>query len=88
MKESSPIADEAATRLAFSLMRSAYLDLAHTLRSIEDEPARELLEAIENRIAYRLGSTGVDEQAGNPEETPLVLAAGRVRAVLREARES
>ncbi|WP_287082438.1 hypothetical protein [Methylobacterium sp.] len=46
MTDMTPIADEAATRLAFGLMRSAYLDLARTLRSIEKEPANELLGCV------------------------------------------
>jgi hypothetical protein len=85
MTDMMPIADEAATRLAFSLMRSAYLDLAQTLVRIEAEPARELLQAVENRITYRLGSLANDGPEGAPKETALQVAAGQVRSVLREA---
>ena len=88
MTEMKPIADEAATRLAFSLMRSAYLDLARTLRSIEKEPACELLRAVEHRIVYRLGSSLQDVSDDAPQEGALALAAGHVRAVLREAQEA
>ncbi|MEE7501957.1 hypothetical protein ACLBXO_26690 [Methylobacterium sp. C33D] len=88
MTEMSPIADEAAARLAFGLMRSAYLDLARTLRGLEDETARELLRTIENRIVYRLGSSAEDAPDGSVRETALALAAGQVRAVLREAQEN
>ena len=82
MTDMTPIADEAATRFAYSLMRSAYLDLAQTLLRIDAEPARELLQAVEHRIAYRLGSLATDDVAG---ESALNVAAGQVRAVLREA---
>jgi|GraSoiStandDraft_9_1057307.scaffolds.fasta_scaffold1008449_1 hypothetical protein len=85
MTDMTPIADEAATRFAFSLLRSAYLDLAQTLLRIEAEPARELLQAVEHRIAYRLGSLAQDESDGAPQETALAVAAGQVRAVLRDA---
>ncbi|WP_149312188.1 hypothetical protein [Methylobacterium sp. P1-11] len=87
MTDMTPIADEAATRLAFGLMRSAYLDLARTLRSIEKDPANELLRAVEHRIVYRLGSAGHDCPDGSTQEGALTLAAGRVRSVLREAQE-
>lgn len=85
MTDMTPIADEAATRFAFSLLRSAYLDLAQTLLRIEAEPARELLQAVEHRIAYRLGSLAQDAADGGPQETALAVAAGQVRAVLRDA---
>ena len=88
MTDMTPIADETATRLAFSLMRGAYLDLAQMLRRIEDEPARELLETVENRIAYRLGSLGQGFPEDAPQQSAIATAAGRVRAVLREAQES
>jgi hypothetical protein len=87
MTDMTPIADEAATRLAFSLMRSAYLDLARTLRSIEREAACELLRAVEHRIAYRLGSVGENPADATPQADALTVAAGRVRAVLREAQD-
>jgi hypothetical protein len=83
----TPIADEAAARLAFSLMRSAYLDLAQALLRIDEEPARELLQTVENRIAYRLGSAGAVEADGTLQETAIAIAAGRVQTVLREACE-
>jgi hypothetical protein len=85
MTDMTPIADEAATRFAFSLLRSAYLDLAQTLLRIDAEPARELLQAVEHRITYRLGSLATDHGDGRVEETALALAAGQVRAVLRDA---
>ncbi|XYD09888.1 hypothetical protein R1A27_04885 [Methylobacterium sp. NMS12] len=88
MSEKTPIADEAATRLAFGLMRSAYLDLARTLRGIEDDAARELLQAVESRIVYRLGSSVEDGPDGSVRNTVVALAAGQVRAVLREAQEN
>ncbi|MDP4002159.1 hypothetical protein [Methylobacterium sp. NEAU K] len=88
MTEMMPIADEAATRLAFSLMRSAYLDLAHTLRSIDEGPARDLLQAVEYRIEYRLGSSAQDASDESPQESAIAVAAGRVRSVLREALEN
>ncbi|MEL6063445.1 MULTISPECIES: hypothetical protein [unclassified Methylobacterium] len=85
MTNMTPIADEAATRFAFSLLRSAYLDLAQTLLRIEAEPARELLQAVEHRIVYRLGSLARTDPDAVPEETALSVAAGQVRAVLRDA---
>ena len=85
MTDMTPIADEAATRFAFSLLRSAYLDLAQTLLRIDAEPARELLQAVEHRIAYRLGSLATDDPDGAPQETALAAAAGQVRSVLRDA---
>ncbi|QGY03008.1 hypothetical protein MMSR116_14790 [Methylobacterium mesophilicum SR1.6/6] len=85
MTDMTPIADEAATRFAFSLLRSAYLDLAQTLLRIDADPARELLQAVEHRIAYRLGSLAADHGDGRVEDSALALAAGQVRAVLREA---
>jgi hypothetical protein len=85
MTDMTPIADEAAARLAFSLMRGAYLDLAQTLLRIEEEPARELLQGVEHRIAYRLGHLGQDLPDEAPQQTAIAMAAGRVRAVLREA---
>ncbi|XYD08860.1 hypothetical protein R1A27_28630 [Methylobacterium sp. NMS12] len=88
MNEKTPIADEAATRLAFGLMRSAYLDLARTLRGIEDDAARELLQTVENRIIYRLGSSAENGPDGSVRNTVVALAAGQVRAVLREAQEN
>ncbi|WP_331326200.1 hypothetical protein [Methylobacterium fujisawaense] len=89
MTDMTPIADEAATRLAFGLMRSAYLDLARTLRSIEMEPANELLRAVEHRIVYRVGSSAEQDcPDGSMQEGALALAAGRVRSVLREAQEA
>ncbi|MBY0254830.1 MAG: hypothetical protein K2X54_26175 [Methylobacterium organophilum] len=89
MTDMTPIANEAATRLAFGLMRSAYLDLARTLRGIEREPANELLRAVEHRIVYRLGSSAaLDCPDGSAQEDALALAAGRVRSVLREAQEA
>jgi hypothetical protein len=88
MTDMMPIADEAATRLAFGLMRSAYLDLAHTLRSIEEDSARELLQAVEHRIEYRLGSSVLSAPDEAAQESALALAAGRVRSVLREALEN
>ncbi|MGH1591729.1 hypothetical protein ACRBEV_29290 [Methylobacterium phyllosphaerae] len=88
MTEMMPIADDAATRLAFGIMRSAYLDLARTLRSIEDDTARELLQAVEHRITYRLGSFEKEAPNGAKRNTALACAAGHVRAVLREAREN
>lgn len=85
MTDMAPIADEAATRFAFSLLRSAYLDLAHTLLRIEAEPARELLQSVEHRIAYRLGSLAQTGPNASGENTPLAKAAGQVQAVLRHA---
>ncbi|GJE09752.1 MULTISPECIES: hypothetical protein [Methylobacterium] len=85
MTDMTPIADEAATRFAFSLLRSAYLDLAQTLLRIDAEPARELLQAVEHRITYRLGSLATDGADGLAGETTLAAAAGQVRAVLRDA---
>ena len=85
MTDMMPIAGEAATRLAFSLMRSAYLDLAQHLLRIEAEPARELLQAVENRIAYRLGSLAQASPNEASQESALTIAAGQVRSVLREA---
>ncbi|MCJ2017809.1 hypothetical protein MKK84_10305 [Methylobacterium sp. E-065] len=85
MNTMTPIADEAATRFAFSLLRSAYLDLAQTLLRIEAEPARELLQGVEHRIAYRLGSLARIESDAVPGETALAVAAGQVQAVLRDA---
>lgn len=87
MTDTIQIADEAATRLAFGLMRSAYLDLARMLRSIEDEPARELLEAVENRLHYRLGTPVQDVSPELPRTKAIVTASQRVREVLREAVE-
>lgn len=88
MTDMMPIADEAATRLAFSLMRNAYIDLAHTLRSLDEDAARELLQTVECRIEYRLGSSAQDAPDEPPQETVLAIAAGRVRSVLREALEN
>ncbi|MGH1574317.1 hypothetical protein ACRAWG_31305 [Methylobacterium sp. P31] len=88
MTDMMPIADEAATRLAFSLMRSAYLDLAHTLRSIDEDAARELLQAVEYRTEYALGSSAQDASDETPQEGAIATAAGRVRSVLREALEN
>lgn len=85
MTEMKPIADEAATRFAFSLLRSAYLDLAQTLLRIEAEPARALLQGVEHRIVYRLGSLGQNNPAEFPEAHALAAAAGQVQAVLRDA---
>ena len=85
MTDMTPIADEAATRFAFSLLRSAYLDLAQTLVRIDAEPARELLQAVEHRIADRLGALARDDINGLAGETALSAAAGQVRAVLRDA---
>jgi hypothetical protein len=85
MTEMTPIADEAATRFAFSLLRSAYLDLAEMLLRIDRDPARELLQAVEHRIAYRLGSLATEEADGTPEGSALAVAAGQVQAVLRDA---
>lgn len=87
MTDMTPIADEAAARLAFSLMRGAYLDLAQTLLRIEEGPARELLQGVENRIVFRLGHLGRGLPDGAPQQTAIASAAGRVRAVLREAHE-
>ena len=85
MTDMTPIADEAATRFAFSLLRSAYLDLAQTLVRIDAEPARELLQAVEHRIVDRLGALAKDDVDGLVGETALSVAAGQVRAVLRDA---
>ena len=85
MTDMTPIADEAATRFAFSLLRSAYLDLAETLRRIEAEPARDLLQAVEHRIAYRLGSLAEHEPESGRSDSALAAAVAQVRAVLREA---
>ncbi|SDM57255.1 hypothetical protein SAMN05216360_102477 [Methylobacterium phyllostachyos] len=85
MTDLKPIADEAATRFAFSLLRSAYLDLAQTLLRIEAEPARELLQGVEHRIAYRLGSLGQGDVEGHLQASALAAAAGQVQAVLRDA---
>jgi hypothetical protein len=85
MTDMTPIADEAATRFAFSLLRSAYLDLAQTLLRIDAEPAREVLQAVEHRIAYRLGSLASSDADGRVEDSALAIAAGQVRSVLREA---
>ena len=82
MTDMTPIADEAATRFAFSLLRSAYLDLAQALLRIDEEPARELLEAVENRIVFRLGALAADDHVG---DAALMVAAGQVRSVLRDA---
>ncbi|MCJ2053170.1 hypothetical protein [Methylobacterium sp. J-070] len=81
----SPIAEDTATRFAFSLLRSAYLDLAQTLLRIDADPARELLQAVEHRIAYRLGALATDEVDGTEKETALARAAGQVQTVLRDA---
>ena len=88
MTDMMPIADEAATRLAFALMRNAYIDLARTLRSIDENAARELLQAVEYRIDYQLGSTAQDASDETPQESAIATAAGRVRSVLREAIEN
>ena len=88
MTDMMPIADEAATRLAFALMRNAYIDLARTLRSIDENAARELLSAVEHRIDYQLGSSVQDASGETPQDKPLAIAAGRVRSVLREAVEN
>ncbi|MFC6051119.1 hypothetical protein ACFPYM_25090 [Methylobacterium hispanicum] len=85
MTDMTPIAAEAAARLAFSLMRSAYLDLAQTLLRMEEGPARALLQGVEHRIAYRLGYLGEGIPEDAPQKTAIATAAGRVRAVLREA---
>ncbi|MBE7196884.1 MAG: hypothetical protein INR70_03660 [Parafilimonas terrae] len=87
MTNMTPIADEAATRFAFSLLRSAYLDLAQTLLRIEAEPARELLQAVEHRVVYRLGALAQTDPDIIPQETALAAAAGQVQAVLRDALE-
>ena len=71
MTDMTPIADGAATRLAFSLMRSAYIDLAHMLRSIEEGAALEVLEAVEYRTNYRLGSSGEDNSDRAPRQTAI-----------------
>lgn len=86
MTDMTPIADEAATRLAFGLLRRAYLDLAQQLMRIEPEPARELLHSVEHRIVDGLGSLTLGISGGAPQETPLAVAASQVRSVLREAR--
>lgn len=85
MTELKSIADEAATRFAFSLLRSAYLDLAQTLIRIEEEPARALLQAVENRIVYRLGNLAADDPENLPQANALAVAAGQVQAILRDA---
>ncbi len=88
MNDMTPIASEAATRLAFSLMRRAYLDLARSLRSIEDEPACELLRSIENRLKDRLDGS---QQSGSEDPSrrdAMMSASRRVRRVLREALEN
>lgn len=85
MTDMTPIADEAAARFAFSLLRSAYLDLAQALLRIDEEPARELLEAVEHRIVFRLGTLAADDADGRVGEAALVVAAGQVRSVLRDA---
>lgn len=87
MSARTMVADEAATRLAFGLMRSAYLDLARMLRSIEEEPARELLQAVENRLHYRLGTPTPEVSTGAPRTKAIAAASKRVREVLREAVE-
>lgn len=86
MTDMTPIADETATRFAFSLLRSAYLDLAQTLLRLEEEPARALLESVEHRIAYRLGALAQTNPDAVPEQPALAVAAGQVQAVLRDAR--
>ncbi|MBE7196437.1 MAG: hypothetical protein INR70_01360 [Parafilimonas terrae] len=88
MTDMTPIAGEAATRLAFSLMRRAYLDLARTLRSIEDEPACELLQAVENRLQDRLGGSAQGDGGETPHGDAIASASWRVRRVLREALEN
>jgi hypothetical protein len=77
MTDLLPIADEAAVRLSFCLMRNAYLDLARMLRSIDEDAARELLQAVEYQIEYRLGSSAKDAPGETPQETSLAAAAGR-----------
>lgn len=86
MTDMTPIADETATRFAFSLLRSAYLDLAQSLLRIDEEPARALLEAVEHRITYRLGALAQTDPDDIPEQPALAVAAAQVQAVLRDAR--
>jgi hypothetical protein len=88
MTDMMPIADEAATRLAFSLMRGAYIDLAHTLRGLDENAARELLQTVEYRMEDMLGAPAQDASDETPQEASLAIAAGRVRAALREALEN
>jgi hypothetical protein len=88
MVDMTPIADGAATRLAFSLMQNAYLDLARMLRSIDEDAARELLHSVEYRIEYTLGPSAPDAWDETPQEGVVATAAGRVRSVLREAVEN
>jgi hypothetical protein len=88
MTDMMPIAGEAATRLAFALMRNAYIELARALRSIVENGARELLQTVEYRIEYQLGSSAQGAPDGTPEENAIATAAGRVRGVLREALEN
>lgn len=88
MNDMTPIESEAATRLAFSLMRQAYLDLARSLRSIEEEPACELLQSVENRLQYRLDGSGQSDSRNSSHHEAIASASWRVRRVLREALET
>ncbi|MCJ2073531.1 hypothetical protein MKK75_32895 [Methylobacterium sp. J-030] len=83
----APSADDAATRFAFSLLRSACLDLAPTLRCIEAEPARALLQAVEHRTADRRGALARTEPDAVARAVDLAVAAGQVQVVLRDAQD-
>ena len=46
MSDFSSIADQIEARVAFSLLRDAYMDLVQILIEINAEPARELLRGV------------------------------------------
>ncbi|GJE33469.1 hypothetical protein [Methylobacterium oxalidis] len=75
----------AAARISFDLLREAYIDLAHRLLSIEEEPARELLRSVEQRAVLKISTLCDSEAVLMPNPEVLAAAAAPVCAVLREA---
>ncbi len=85
MTDLNQIADHAEARVAFSLLRDAYMDLAQTLLRIEEEPARELLRGVEQRTSLRLVTADGETASEGPGSGTFAKAAEPVCAVLRAA---
>ncbi|MGU3537355.1 hypothetical protein [Methylobacterium sp. A54F] len=85
MTDMTPIAEDAAAKVAFDLLREAYLDLAQMLLRIEEEPARELLKNVEQLTSLKLSCLDHASLAGTAEQAAVAMAAQPVQDVLRAA---
>ncbi|AWN40277.1 hypothetical protein [Methylobacterium durans] len=85
MTEFSRAKDEVMTQIAFSLLSNAYTELARTLIGIEEEPARQLLKAVQQKAALHSSQALEADNDSEIRTEILAAAADKVQAVLSEA---